>query len=204
MTAVHATVTGEVLVGCDDGKLIHYDQERTKSISDPSCDCRASVEHGRIVNIHYDNVTNLLIVGFDRGRIHIKKCTRGLRNSLFDGSQRRECCYTLHSHQNLFALECLLVQVSSSEPASPSTSTPSNLEVWCGTSSCKIEVWSLEMAQSAIWSTESVDQIRKVVPSTAAPLPPSHLSFTFPLLSICTQICKLTRVNVHVYASILF
>jgi acetyl/propionyl-CoA carboxylase alpha subunit len=162
VTAVHAIVTGEVLIGYEDGKLIHYDQERTKSISDPSCDCRAGVEHGSIIKIHYDHMTNLLIIGFDRGRIHIKKCTQGLRNSLFDGTQRRECCYSLRSNQNLFALECFLVQTSSSEPISPSSSCPSNLEVWCGTSSYEIEVWSLEVAHSANWNTESVDQIRKV------------------------------------------
>lgn len=166
VTAVHATVSGEVLVGCDDGKLIHYDQERTKSISAPSCDCRAGLEHGSIIKIHYDQMTNLLIIGFDRGRIHIKKCIQGLRNSLFDGTQRRVCCYSLHNGQNLFALECLSVQVSGGEPVGPS-----NLEVWCGTSSCEIEVWSLEVAQSgANWSTETVDQIQKVqqVPVNAA------------------------------------
>lgn len=160
MTAVHATVTGEVLIGCDDGKLIHYDVERTKSISDPSCDCRAGVEHGRIIKIHYDHMSKLLIIGFDHGRIHIKKCTQGLRNSLF---QWRECCCSLHSnYQNLFALECLSVQGSGEEPVSPSS--PPNLEVWCGTSSHEIEVWSLEVAQSATWSagTGTVDQIRKV------------------------------------------
>ena len=158
--AVHATVTGEVLVGCDDGKLIHYDQERTKSISDPSCDCRVGVEHGSIIKIHYDDMSKLLIIGFDHGRMHIKKCMQGLRNSLFGGTQRRECCCSLNSNQNLFALECLSVPVSGGEPVSPLS--PPNLEVWCGTSSHEIEVWSLEVAQSATWSTETVDQIRKV------------------------------------------
>ena len=162
VTAVHAIVTGEVLIGCDDGKLIHYDKGRTKSISDPSCNCQAGIEHGSIIKIHYDHMTNLLIIGFDRGRIHIKKCTQGLRNSLFDGTQRRERCYSLSSNQNLFALECLSVKASSSEPVSSSPSCPSNLEVWCGSSSCEIEVWSLEVAQSATWSTETVDLIRKV------------------------------------------
>ena len=160
MTAVHMTSTEEVLIGCDDGKLIHYDSERTRSISNLSCDCRASVEHGGIIKIHYDPLSKLLIIGFDHGRVHIKKCTQGLRNSLFGGTQWRECCCSLQSHPNLFALECLMVQGSGDEPASPSS--PPNLELWCGTKSHEVEVWSLEVAQSATWSTGTVDQIRKV------------------------------------------
>ena len=160
MTAVHATVTGEVLIGCDDGKLIHYDKERTKSISDPSCVCMGGVEHGGIVKIHYDHLSKLLIIGFDHGRIHMKKCIQGLRNSLFGGTQWRECCCTLHNSQSLFALECLSIWGSGGEPVSPSS--PPNLEVWCGTNSHEIEVWSLKVAHSATWSTETVDQVRKV------------------------------------------
>lgn len=160
VTVVHATVTGEILVGCDNGKLIHYDKERTKSISDPSCLCSEGMEHGRIINIHYDHQSKLLIIGFDHGRVHIKNCTQGLRNSLFGGAQERECCCSLSSKQSLLAIECLSLQGSGDELASPSS--PLSLEVWCGTKSHVIEVWSLEVVQNATWTTETVNEIRKV------------------------------------------
>ena len=151
---------GEILIGCGDGKLIHYDKERTKSISDLSCVCSAGVEHGRIIKIHYDHPSKLLIVGFDQGRIHIKKCTQGLRNSLFGGTQWRECCCALSTNQNLLALECFSLLQSGSEPVSPSS--PPHLEVWCGTNSHEIEVWSLDVVHNATWNTETVNQIRTV------------------------------------------
>lgn len=153
-------MTGEILIGCSNGKLIHYDKERTKSISDPSCVCSAGVEHGRIIKIHFDHHSKLLIIGFDHGRIHIKKCTQGLRNSLFGGSQWRECCCTLSSNSpSLSALECFSLPRLSSEPVSPSN--PPHLEVWCGTNSDEIEVWSLSVDHNTTWNTDTVNQIRK-------------------------------------------
>ena len=161
MTALHATAMGEILIGCSDGKLIHYDKQRTKSISDPSCVCSAGVEHGRIIKIHFDHNSKLLIVGFDQGRIHIKKCTQGLRNSLFGGSQWRECCCALSSYiPSLSALECFSMLGSDSEPVSPTN--PPHLELWCGTDSHEIEVWSLSIAHSTTWNTETVNKTREV------------------------------------------
>lgn len=155
-------MTGEILIGCSDGKLIHYDKERTKSISDPSCVCSVGVEHGRIIKIHFNHHSKLLIIGFDHGRIHIKKCTQGLRNSLFGASQWRECCCTLSSSiPSLSALECFsLPRLSSSEHVIPCN--PPHLEVWCGTNSDEIEVWTLSVDHNTTWNTETVNQIRKL------------------------------------------
>lgn len=160
MTAIHATVEGEILIGCGDGKLIHYDKERTKSITDPSCVCSSGMEHGRIIKVQYDPPSKLLIIGFDQGQVHIKKCTQGLRNSLFGGTQWRECCCTLSSNQSLLALECFSSSKSGSEPVSPSN--PPHLELWCGTTSHEIEVWNFSVVHSLTWNTETVNQIRKV------------------------------------------
>lgn len=153
-------MTGEVLVGCEDGKLFHYDKERTRSVSDPSCVCSSGVEHGRIIKMYYDDHSKLLIIGFDQGRVHIKKCTQGLRNSLFGGTHWRECCCTLTGNGGLFALECFTLLGSGGEPVSPTN--PPQLELWCGTDSPEIEVWSLAVVSDLTWSTETVNKIRKV------------------------------------------
>ena len=131
------------------------------SVSDPSCLCASGAGHGRIIKMHYDDQSKLLIIGFDQGRIHVKKCTQGLRNSLFGGTQWRECCCTLSCGGGLFALECFSPLGSgSSEPVSP-THSP-QLELWCGTSSAQIEVWTLRVGSDLTWSRETVNQIREI------------------------------------------
>ena len=112
VTAVFMTPEEEILVGCSDGKLVLYDASGIKSVSDPSCLCTDGYEHREIVEIYYHTPSKLLVVGYQSGQVHINHCTQGLRNSLFNVTQWRQCCYTLTSIHQLNALKCISIAIT--------------------------------------------------------------------------------------------
>lgn len=138
------TVEKDILVGCAEGLLILFDSTGTRSISDPASLCSGGYEHGEIIGLHYNVEGKILVIGFSSGKVHIKICTQGIRNSLF--GQKRDFCTSASNGLHMYALECV-----SSESAS-------SLEVWCGSEGSRIEVWSLPMEENLTWTHDTVVQ----------------------------------------------
>ena len=141
------TVDKDVLVGCTDGLLILFDSTGTRSISDPASLCSGGCKHEEIVGLHYDIEGKLLLIGFGSGRVHIKNCTQGIRNSLF--CQSRDFCTSVSNGLHLYALECVSSECSST------------LDVWCGSEGGRIEVWSLPKRDNLTWTHDVVAQHRQ-------------------------------------------
>jgi len=138
------TVEKDILVGCADGLLILFDSTSTRSISDPASLCSGGYEHGEIIGLQYNVEGKILVIGFSSGKVHIKICTQGIRNSLF--GQKRDFCTSISNGLHMYALECV-----SSESAN-------TLEVWCGSEGSRIEVWSLPIGENLTWTHDTVVQ----------------------------------------------
>ena len=145
VSTIHMTSEGNVLVGCGDGKLMVF-KTINKSKFVPSEMCSRDEEHGEIVGIYYHTPSNMLVIGFaggSCGRVHIHKCTQGIRNGLT--TQWRRYCCPLNNDLPLHVLECVSL-------------SPSTLDVWCGSKNSTLEVWSFPVSSDIVWTTESMEK----------------------------------------------
>ena len=156
--ALYYTDDGNIFVGCADGTLILYDSDHVKYETNPSESCSKGVSHGDIISIFYDKTTSLLVIGFNSGRIHIEKCTQGIVKSMSSKFQWRVCCGTLSESVTLHSLECAFLKVENESSAGATHP----LEIWCGTNTNTIEVWSLLFNSSVAWTTETVEKSRHI------------------------------------------
>ncbi len=129
VTALYMTPdTRHILVGCSDGSLLLIDFQGAKSTFRPAATC--SGEHGEINGVHYETSIGLLVVGFAEGKVHVVTCPHGVQSG-FD--YQSQYCFTLEQGLPLLhAMQCVCL-------------SPPDLEVWCGTESNQLEVWSLSL-----------------------------------------------------------
>lgn len=156
--ALHYTDDGDIFVGCADGTLMLYDSDHVKYETNPSESCSKGVLHGDIIKIFYDKATSLLVIGFNSGRIHIEKCTQGVVKSMSSKFQWRVCCGTLSENVALQSLECVFLKAENESSAG----VTHPLEIWCGTNTNTVEVWSLPVNSSIAWTTETVEKSRQI------------------------------------------
>lgn len=158
VTALHVTPDNEVLVGCEDGRVLVYDGRGGQQHSyTPSWNCSVQGHHGRIVGLRA-NVRNLLVVGFEGGQIHLGDATHGVRESM--SSCLGVYCSSLGVGRLLTALECV-----------PSETETDVADLWFGTDGNQVEVWSIAVKSDLIWSRGA--RISERVFAVACPaLPP--------------------------------
>ncbi len=149
--ALHHSTDGHIFVALTDGSLTLYDKDRFKYTTQPAQSCHTpQLPHGDIVRMFYDPRSLLLVVGFASGRLHIEKCTQGVAKSISGVTPWRKFCGGLACKDELKSMECIVSQGSS------------RLDIWCGTATSSIEVWSLEIDSSDTWGTDTVEGCRTV------------------------------------------
>ena len=157
VSALHLTSNGDVLVGCGDGKLILFSSYSNVKFAPPEMCSRGEEHHGEIVGLYYHTPSKLLVVGFagetgiSCGRVHIHKCTQDIRSGLT--SQWRRYCCRLTDDLPLYVLEC----VSTSDSA---------LEVWCGSNSSNVEVWTFPVRSDVMWTADTVEKESTTIKTT--------------------------------------
>ena len=88
-----------------------------------------------------------MVVAFDSGKVHIRKCTQGLSSS----STWRESCSSLSNEESeVLDVECLLLNKESDCPV---------FELWFGIDSNQVEIWSMPMSTDQMWTSETLSKI---------------------------------------------
>ena len=135
------TPKSEILVACSDGKLLLFVQEGTHTCNPSDMCSSCHDEHGEIVGLYYETTLQTAVIGFASGRVHINLCFDGIHSVVEEG----QYCNSLSQGLPwLHAMQCV------SHP-------PSTLEVWCGTESNQLEIWSFSINPDAMWDPNSVD-----------------------------------------------
>ena len=107
-------------------------------------------EHGEIVALQYLPQPQLLVMGFDMGKVHIYHCPESIRDTIT--SNMKQYCAHLIDVSSLYSIRCLL---------SPSGGS---LEVWCGTDCSAVEVWSFQLRPGMKWVAGMVDKEELIIP----------------------------------------
>ena len=123
--------------------------------SDPASSCVThGNEHGAIIKIHYNSACRLLVLGYRSGFVHIRSCTQDLRTVLTSGNWRPQFCSAIDQDRALVSLECLCQPYGSHSSLT--------FELWCGSDSSALYVWSFNINYDTIWTPEALERSRTV------------------------------------------
>lgn len=146
MVSLQVTRNSEIILACSDGTVNYYDAKRQMTSLNQDTRCRDP--HGSITKVHYCCESKLLVIAFENGKVHIRKCTLGVPSRL----AWRESCLSLSDEtKEIFDMECTL---TSSELECPV------FEVWLGMDSDNIEVWRMPVSHKEVWASDTVSRIR--------------------------------------------
>lgn len=140
----------EVFIACSDGTICYFDDKHEVTSLNHANNCPG--KHGDIVKVYYCHISKLLVLAFENGKVHIRKCTLGLKSHL----AWRESCSSLAEDAacEILDMECLLL--SSSEYECPI------FEVWLGTNSARVEIWKMPSSPDQMWACDTLSRIRTV------------------------------------------
>ncbi len=148
MVSLQITPEHEIFVGCRDGTIFFYNSDGRKTSLPLDFKCHQN--HGGIVKVYYCCTSKLIIVAFDRGRVHIRKCTQGLTSH---STWRESCSPLLDEQYEILDVECMLISNNLSCPV---------FEVWFGLDSEVMEIWRIPIQPDQIWDTTTVSQTRSI------------------------------------------
>ena len=123
VTALFMTNADEIIAGCTSGNVYGL----SASPCTPILFFRNHPLHSTVVGMTYEKHTNILIVGYAEGIVHIKKCTM----SLAADNPWRMYCERVMAASSLCSVLCLCPEVGV-------------LEVWLGCSGACLEVWTIQ------------------------------------------------------------
>lgn len=149
MVSLQVGPNSDVILGCLDGTIWHYDSKRQVTPLNQNVQCEG--KHGGIVKVHYCHESGLLVLAYENGSVHISKCTLGLQSHL---AWRESCSSLSDATQEIYDVECVLL--SNSELECPV------LEVWFGVNSDRIEVWRMPVSPNQVWAFDTVSRIRTI------------------------------------------
>ena len=157
MVSLQITSSLDIFVACSDGTISYYDAQR--KLTSLNRDAQCGEDHGGIVKVQYSEQSQLLVVAFETGIVHMRKCVLGVPSHF----TWRESCLSLYSQaREIFDMECLLLRGTE-------TDCPI-FEVWLGMDSEQIEVWRIPISPTLVWTNDTVDRIRNI----------SHVNVTNP------------------------
>lgn len=136
-------------MACADGTISYYDAQKQLTSLERDAQCRE--HHGGIVKVEYCDKSKLLVVAFENGKVHIRKCVHGLKSHF---AWRESCLSLSDPDKEIFDLECLLL--SSTELECPV------FELWFGVDASQIEVWRMPDSPTQVWSFDTVSRIRTI------------------------------------------
>lgn len=139
--SLQVTPSFDIFVACSDGSIRYYDEKGEVTSLNHDTHCRGV--HGDIIRVHYCHKSKLLVLAFENGKVHIRKCTLGLKSHL---AWRESCASLYDGTRELLDMECLLL-LSSSELECPV------FEVWFGLNSAQVEVWRIPISPNQVQGT---------------------------------------------------
>ena len=139
LKAVHLTSKMEVIMGCENGDLTIVSKNAIPQRIFQSRQCQNSKSHGSLMYMHYVEQIHTLVMGFNSGLLHVLSVTD--MPNLFDAFTRGFCGSVDNGlHTNSFLV---VYPISSPAPSSPSSSSSTIMEIWCGQNNNSITVWQL-------------------------------------------------------------
>ena len=150
---LHCTSDGVMLAALANGRVMVFDTNGTRSFNEPEKVCSEfTEEHGEVIAMQYLSQPKLLVMGFDRGKVHIYSCPESIRDTLT--SSKRQYCSQLVDSSSLYSIQCLPL----------SSSLGDTMEVWCGTDSSTVEVWCYKLRPDMEWVNGTVKREESVIP----------------------------------------
>lgn len=121
VSALHLTAD-KIIFGCHSGNVYGLMAPGTRT---PFPLFRNHAPHGKVVGVAYERDSNILVVGYEEGTVHIKKCTMNL------------------AANNCWRMYCECVSANSGRLHSVLTLCPEEgvMEVWLGCDGARVEVW---------------------------------------------------------------
>lgn len=135
--SIQVTPSFDIFLACSDGTIKYYDEKG--EVMSLSHDTHCPGMHGDILKVHYCHKSKLLVLAFDNGKVHIRKCTLGLKNHL---SWRESCSSLYDGTRDILDMECLL-------QASCELECPV-FELWFGLNSAQVEIWRMPTSPNQV------------------------------------------------------
>ena len=156
-SAVHATADGLVLAALVDGQVMVFNvANKTRFFFQPDKMCSGEEgRHGDIVDMCSLSGSQLLVIGFACGKIHVYNWQENLHDCLL--SHQDHHCTQLTNNFTIHSLICF----------SGTSSAGDVLSMWFGTSSSTVVVWDYALTPDLHWGHDEIEKVESAVPVCA-------------------------------------